>query len=66
MRFVFLRHPEFLLSVSPLLYGYLTVAAGFLIAHIFLSASLFLTQGGVDKVAPEKSSCGCKNSRTYV
>lgn len=29
MRFVFLRHPEFLLSVSPLLYGYLTVAAGF-------------------------------------
>ena len=43
MRFVFLRHPEFLLSVSPLLYGYLTVAAGFLIAHVFLSASSFLT-----------------------
>ena len=43
MRFVFLRHPEFLLSVSPLLYGYLTVAAGFLIAHVFLSASSFFT-----------------------
>lgn len=35
MRFVFLRHPEFLLSVSPLLDGYLTVATGFLIAHVF-------------------------------
>lgn len=43
MRFVFFRHPVFLLSVSPLLYGYLTVAAGFLIAHVFLSASSFLT-----------------------
>ena len=43
MRFVFLRHTEFLLSVSPLLYGYLTVAAGFLIAHVFLSASSFLS-----------------------
>lgn len=43
MRFLFSRHPEFLLSVSPLLDGYLTVAAGFLIAHVFLSASSFLT-----------------------
>lgn len=43
MRFVFFRHPVFLLSVSPLLYGYLTVAAGFLIAHVFLSASSFFT-----------------------
>lgn len=38
-----MRHPEFLLSVSPLLDGYLTVAAGFLFAHVFLSASSFLT-----------------------
>lgn len=37
------RHPELLLSVSPLLDGYLTVAAGFLIAHVFLSTSSFLT-----------------------
>ena len=37
------RHPKLLLSVSPLLDGYLTVAAGFLIAHVFLSASSFLT-----------------------
>ena len=43
MRFVLLRHPEVLLSVSSLLDGYLTVAAGFLIAHVFLSASSFLT-----------------------
>lgn len=43
MRFLFLRHTEFLLSVNPLLDGYLTVATGFLIAHVFLSASSFLT-----------------------
>ena len=43
MRSFLARHPELLLSVSPLLDGYLTVAAGFLIAHVFLSASSFLT-----------------------
>ena len=43
MKFFFSRHPEWLLSVSPFLDGYLTVAAGFLIAHVFLSASSLLT-----------------------
>lgn len=36
MKFFFSRHPEWLLSVSPFLDGYLTVAAGFLIARVFL------------------------------
>lgn len=43
MRSFLARHPELLLSVSPLLDGYLTVAAVFLIAHVFLSTSSFLT-----------------------
>lgn len=43
MRSFFTQHPEWLLSVSPMLDGYLTVTAGFLIAHVFLSASSLLT-----------------------
>lgn len=61
MRFVYLRHPVFLLSVSPLLYGYLTVAAGFLIAHVFLFASSFFTSvfygGNFFGIAPHRSLC---------